>query len=79
VITAAFVLDIALRGISEEAASLIVILRLWRVLKIIEELSVGAQEQMEDLQERIVDLEKGNKELQAEISRLEAQTTDQRS
>ncbi|KIV99298.1 uncharacterized protein PV09_09065 [Verruconis gallopava] len=65
VITAAFALDVALRGITEEAASLIVILRLWRVFKIIEELSVGAQEQMEELQARIEDLEKSNRELEA--------------
>ncbi len=61
----------ALHGVSEEAASLIVVLRLWRVFKIIEQLSVGAQEQMEDLQERIDDLEKGTRELQEKIQRLE--------
>jgi cell division protein FtsB len=76
VIVAAFVLDVALHGVSEEAASLIVVLRLWRVFKIIEELSVGAQEQMEELKEKIEDLEKGNRELQAEIYRLETRDTD---
>jgi membrane protein implicated in regulation of membrane protease activity len=71
VITAAFVLDVVLRGVTEEAASLIVVLRLWRVFKIIEELSVGAQEQVEELQVRIEDLEKGNRELEAKIQQFE--------
>jgi ubiquinone biosynthesis protein UbiJ len=75
VITAAFTLDVALHGVSEEAASFIVVLRLWRVFKIIEELSVGAQEQVEDLQERIDDLEKGTRELQEKIQRLESRST----
>lgn len=66
-ITAAFVLDVVLRGVDEEAASLIVVLRLWRVFKIIEELSVGAQEQVEDLQDRIHDLEKQNSDLRARV------------
>jgi hypothetical protein len=71
VITAAFVLDVVLRGVTEEAASLIVVLRLWRVFKIIEELSVGAQEQMEDLQVRIRDLEKQNSELRARVDEFD--------
>jgi hypothetical protein len=71
VITAAFMLDIVLRGVTEEAASLIVVLRLWRVFKIIEELSVGAQEQMEDLQVRIHDLEKQNSELRARVDEFD--------
>lgn len=41
----------------EEAASLIVILRLWRVFKIFEELSVGAQEQMQTMTEKVQRLE----------------------
>lgn len=71
VITAAFVLDVVLRGVREEAASLIVVLRLWRVFKIIEELSVGAQEQVEELQVKIEDLEKGKRELEAKIRQFE--------
>ena len=63
VIVAWFVLDIALRGTVEEAASLIIVLRLWRVFKIFEELSAGAQEQFEDMMERIDELEKEVSEL----------------
>ena len=44
VIIAGFVVDVSLKGVQEEAGSLIVALRLWRVFKIIEELSAGAQE-----------------------------------
>lgn len=65
-------MDILLRGVIEEVASLVIILRLWRVVKIIEELSVGAQEQMEDFQERIAELEKENGELKTKIGQLKS-------
>jgi voltage-gated hydrogen channel 1 len=64
--------DVLLRGVIEEVASLVVILRLWRVVKIIEELSVGAQEQMEDLIEKVTDLQWENEELKAELKALKA-------
>jgi len=64
--------DVLLRGVIEEVASLVVILRLWRVVKIIEELSVGAQEQMEDLIEKVTDLQRENEELKAELKALKA-------
>lgn len=67
-------MDVLLRGVIEEVASLVVILRLWRVAKIIEELSVGAQEQMEDLIEKVTDLQRENKELKAELEALKATT-----
>ena len=65
-------MDVLLRGIIEEVASLVVILRLWRVFKIIEELSVGAQEQMEGLVEKVTDLQRENEELKAELRALKA-------
>ena len=65
-------MDVLLRGVIEEVASLVVILRLWRVVKIIEELSVGAQEQMEDLIEKVTDLQRENEELKAELEALKA-------
>ena len=49
-----------LRGTVEEAGSLVVVGRLWRVIKIIEELSSGAADEIEELQGRIEDLEKEN-------------------
>ncbi|EMC97565.1 hypothetical protein BAUCODRAFT_50672, partial [Baudoinia panamericana UAMH 10762] len=60
VIVVGFTIDVALKGVLEEVGSLVVVLRLWRVFKIIEELSAGAEEQMEPLLERIEDLEKQN-------------------
>lgn len=56
-IVAAFILDVLLRGPVEEAGSLVVALRLWRVFKIIEEFSSGAEDELAELQERITNLE----------------------
>jgi voltage-gated hydrogen channel 1 len=58
VIVAGFIVDVLLHGTIEEAGSLVVVGRLWRVFKIIEEFSSGAQDQIEGLQERIKQLEK---------------------
>jgi voltage-gated hydrogen channel 1 len=58
VIIAGFIVDVLLHGTIQEAGSLVVVGRLWRVFKIIEEFSTGAQEQIEGLQERIEQLEK---------------------
>nr|POE85611.1 voltage-gated hydrogen channel 1 [Quercus suber] len=74
VISTSFVLDIVLKVINEDAleeiSSLIIVLRLWRVFKIIEELSAGAEEQIEPLQEKIEDLEKQNEELRETVQSL---------
>ncbi|CAG7563104.1 unnamed protein product [Fusarium equiseti] len=55
IVIAGFITDVALRGIIEEVASLIVVMRLWRVIKIIEEISLGAQEQNEKLNEMLAE------------------------
>ena len=47
-------------------------LRLWRVFKIIEEFSAGAEEQMDNLLERIEQLEMENKELKKQMSAIKA-------
>jgi voltage-gated hydrogen channel 1 len=52
----------------EEVGSAVVILRLWRVFKIIEEFSTGAQEQMDSLAERIEELEKENDDLKRRLT-----------
>ncbi|KAK7746361.1 hypothetical protein SLS53_002320 [Cytospora paraplurivora] len=62
-----FLIDTLTRGTVEEVASLVIILRLWRFVKIIEELSVGASEQMEDIEMRAKQLEKENAELKREL------------
>lgn len=60
VIVAGFIVDILLHGTIEEAGSLVVVGRLWRIFKIIEEFSSGAEDQIEGLQERIEHLEHEN-------------------
>jgi len=50
-----------------EVGSIVIVLRLWRVFKIIEEFSVEAEEQMDALSERIGHLEMENKELRKQL------------
>lgn len=59
--------DVLLHGILEEVASLVVVLRLWRFFKIIEEFTVGAQEQMDGLEWRIESLELENRDLKERL------------
>jgi hypothetical protein len=66
---AGFIVDVLLHGILEEVASLVVILRLWRFFKIIEEFSVGAEEQMDGLTLRIEQLEMENCDLKLELKK----------
>jgi len=40
-----------------------VVLRLWRLVKIVEEMSLGASERMEELEAKLVILEKENADL----------------
>ncbi|KXL48938.1 hypothetical protein M433DRAFT_400 [Acidomyces richmondensis BFW] len=73
VIIAGFIIDVLLKGVLEEIGSLVVVLRLWRVFKIIEELSAGAEEQMEPLHERLEMIERENEELRREVEELKMQ------
>ena len=63
-------MDVCLKGVLEEVGSIVVVLRLWRVFKIIEEFSAEAEEQMDALTERIENLEREKKELQKELAAL---------
>ena len=56
----------------EEAGSIVVILRLWRVFKIVEEFSAGASDQMDILTELNEKLEKENSDLKRELKTLKA-------
>ena len=56
----------------EEAGSIVVILRLWRVFKIVEEFSAGASDQMDALTEQNERLEKENSELRRELKSLKS-------
>ncbi|KAK7754287.1 hypothetical protein SLS62_003866 [Diatrype stigma] len=71
VIVTGFAVDLLEHGVVEEIASLVVILRLWRFVKIVDEFSVEASEQAseqtEDLRRQIDDLEKQNRRLRARI------------
>lgn len=46
------------------------VMRLWRVVKIIEELGLGAQEQTEELSEKIEQCQKVNEALRKEVEGL---------
>lgn len=69
-------MEVSLQGVEEELASFIVILRLLRVVKIVDEISVGAEQQMEDLEERLSASEKENAELKRELEHLRSQYRD---
>ena len=70
VIVAGFIIDVCLKGVLEEAGSIVVVLRLWRVFKIVEEFSAGASEQMDRMVEALEKLEKDNQALRTEIKGL---------
>jgi membrane protein implicated in regulation of membrane protease activity len=67
IIVVSFTVDLVTHGIVEEIASLVVILRLWRFVKIVEELSLGASERLEEMQFKVEELEKENEELRNEL------------
>lgn len=67
VILVGFVIDVCLKGVLAEVGSLVVVLRLWRVFKIIEEFSAGASETMDKMTEVIEQLQLENKELKKEL------------
>ncbi|KAM0255470.1 hypothetical protein ACHAQJ_005697 [Trichoderma viride] len=67
VIVASFVIDIFSRGLAESIGSLIVVLRLWRLAKISEEVVLGASERMEVLEQQLEDLEAENSRLRAQL------------
>lgn len=69
-IVAGFIIDVLLRGPIEEAGSLVVIGRLWRVFKIIEEFSSGAEDEIAEMQERIEHLERENDRVTKENQEL---------
>ena len=70
VIIAGFIVDVCLKGVLEEVGSIVVVLRLWRVFKIIEEFSAGAEEEMDAMTEKLERLERENEELKKELLAL---------
>ena len=81
IIIAGFFVDVLLRGPLEEAGSLVVVLRLWRVFKIIEEFSTGANDEMEGLYEHIDRLREENDKIRNESDsiRTEIETLRKRA
>lgn len=67
VIVLAFILDVALRGVVEELGSLVVVLRLWRVFKIIEEMSDISAEMMEKYEDELETLKLENAKLKRRL------------
>ena len=59
--------DVCLHGPVEEAGTLIIILRLFRVFKIVEESGTVAEETLDQLQERLEGLEKENETLRRRL------------
>lgn len=66
-ILASFLIDALTRGPVEEAGSLIIILRLFRIFKIVEESGTVAQETLEGFDGRIKELEKENSTLRQRL------------
>lgn len=67
-ILASFLVDVLTRGPVEEAGSLIIILRLFRVFKIVEESGTVATEQLETYEEKIRDLNEENTQLRKRLN-----------
>lgn len=67
VIVVAFVLDVSLRGIVEEIGSIVVVLRLWRVFKIIEELSAASADALEKYEDQVEELRRENRLLKRRL------------
>lgn len=63
-----FVIDVVTQGLTEEIGSLVVILRLWRLAKISEEVVLGASERMELLEQHMEELEHENRHLREQLA-----------
>ncbi|KAJ5673522.1 hypothetical protein N7507_002649 [Penicillium longicatenatum] len=68
VIIVAFVIEIALQGLEEELGSLVVVLRLWRVFQIIEELRSASEDSMEKYEDEIERLRQENASLKQRLN-----------
>jgi voltage-gated hydrogen channel 1 len=71
VIVVSFVVDIVAHGVAGEIASLVVVLRLTRLLKIVEEVSAGAGERVEQLEGQVAGLEGEKAALLARLGEME--------
>lgn len=69
IIVASFIVDVLSHGIVEEIASLVIIFRLFRFVKVVEEMSMGAVERMEGLEEQLAALKRENEEVKKQLMR----------
>lgn len=76
IIVLSFVIDLLVHGIVEEIASLVIVLRLWRFVKIVEELSVGASEQIGEIEAKVEQLEQENSELRGQLRSYTGDSAD---
>ncbi|KAF9438105.1 hypothetical protein BGZ76_009723 [Entomortierella beljakovae] len=81
IIVTSFVLEISLKGAEQELGSLLIIFRLWRLIKLTGTVAIETTEHnqalMHHLELRIKDLESQLQESQQEVQRLRANTIDQ--
>ncbi len=70
VIIASFVIDVVLRGVKQEVAGMVIILRLWRFVKIIEEATGAEEDKVEELQEKDKELQNENRKMNNELKML---------
>lgn len=63
--------DLIEHGMVEKIASLIIVLRLWRFVKIVDEFSIEASKQMEGLQRQVEGLEAENARLRQQYQPCE--------
>lgn len=68
VIIAGFVLDVVLNGVNSEVASLVVLLRLFRFVKIVEEMGSTTETRIEGLKEEMETLKRENAKLEGELA-----------
>ncbi|KAF8934404.1 hypothetical protein EDD21DRAFT_365368 [Dissophora ornata] len=81
IIIISFLLEIFLKGAEQELGSLLIIFRLWRVIKLTGTVAIETAEHnaehINQLKEQIKELEQQLKESQDEVQRLRAHTADQ--
>ncbi|KAL5490307.1 hypothetical protein ACEPAI_5140 [Sanghuangporus weigelae] len=79
VVITTFVLEVVLRGREAELAGLLVLLRLWRLVKLVGGLAVGAGELQEELSNQLAETQRLLQEEQARASRLEGENASLRA
>ncbi|THH05451.1 hypothetical protein EW145_g4781 [Phellinidium pouzarii] len=79
VIITTFVLEAVLRGREREVAGLLVLLRLWRLVKLVGGIAVGAGELNEQLSDQLDEAQQQLRETSAQAARLENENSTLRS